>query len=128
MNGVSFFAWDLDVIFFRHTNFWRFKISNFFFNLDFGCHRKMYWLVPCVPIFRGCFWLKIPKRCVYVNMLFLVLILVKNVFLGLKKGINDLLHQVAPKHTAVLLNIINWMGTYARKRLKATSKRANSQI
>ena len=36
-------------------------------------------------------------------MLFLVLILVKNVFLGLKKGINDLLHQVVPKHTAQYL-------------------------
>ena len=49
----------------------------------------MYRLGPCIPIL-GFFLLKIQKRCVYANMLFLVLILVKNVFLGLKKGINDL--------------------------------------
>ena len=36
----------------------------------------------------------------YVIMLFLVLVLIKNVFLGLKKGISILLHQVAQKHTA----------------------------
>ena len=31
--------------------------------------------------------LKVQKECVYVNMLFLVLILFNNIFLGLKKGI-----------------------------------------
>ena len=36
-------------------------------------------------------------------MLFLVLILVKNVFLGSKKGISELLRQVAPKHTATVI-------------------------
>ena len=47
----------------------------------------MYRLVPCIPIFRG-FLLKMQKGCVYVNMLFFVLALIKNVFLGLKKCIS----------------------------------------
>ena len=33
-------------------------------------------------------------------MLKIALVLVKNVFFGLKKGISELLHWVAPKHTA----------------------------
>ena len=46
------------------------------------------------------------KGCVYVNMLFLVLILIKICVLICKKGIIELLHQIAQKHTAVgtLLN------------------------
>ena len=36
-------------------------------------------------------------------MLFLVLTLFKNVFLGLGKGISKQMHQVAAKHTANLL-------------------------
>ena len=59
----------------------------------------MYRLGPCIPIFRGEL-LKVQKGCVYVNMLFLVLILIKNVFLNLKKGISRLMHQVPQKHTA----------------------------
>ena len=75
-----------------HTDFLRFKISKkyFFLNLDFRCHRKMYRLVPRIPTFRGREGglLKVQKECAYVNMLFLVLILFKNAFLGLKKGIH----------------------------------------
>ena len=51
----------------------------------------MYKLGPCIPIFRGFFLLKIQKRCVYVNMLKIALVLIKTVFLGLKKGISRLL-------------------------------------
>ena len=47
----------------------------------------MYRLVPRIPIFREGGSLKVQKECAYVNMLFLVLILFKNAFLGLKKGI-----------------------------------------
>ena len=47
----------------------------------------MYGLVPCIPILRV-FLLKVQKGCVYVNMLFFVLILVKNALLCLKKGIS----------------------------------------
>ena len=36
---------------------------------------------------RGWGVLKVQKECVYVNMLFLVLILFNNISLGLKKGI-----------------------------------------
>ena len=35
-------------------------------------------------------------------MLKVALVLVKNVFFGLKKGISGLLHWVTPKHTAIL--------------------------
>ena len=57
-------------------------------------------LFPCIPIFRGVFLLKVQKECVYVIMLKIALVLVKNVFFGLKKGISELLHWVAAKHTA----------------------------
>ena len=36
-------------------------------------------------------------------MLKIALVLVKNVFFGLKKGISELMHWVAPKHTAIEL-------------------------
>ena len=54
----------------------------------------------------GLFFIKSAKRCVYVNMLFLILVLVENVFIGLKKGISKKMHWVAAKHTAVkVLNL-----------------------
>ena len=52
----------------------------------------MYSLGPCMPILRGVFLLKVQKGCVYVNILFLVLIFFKSVFLGSKKGISKKLH------------------------------------
>ena len=61
----------------------------------------MYRLGSCIPILRVFFLLKVQKRCVYVNILFLVLILVENVFIGLKKGISKKMHWVAAKHTAI---------------------------
>ena len=61
----------------------------------------MYRLGTCIPIFRGFFLLKVQKGCVYVIMLFLILILFKNVFLDLKKGISRPMSQVAPKHTVM---------------------------
>ena len=48
----------------------------------------MYRLGPCIPIFKGFFSLKAQKGCVYMIMLKIVLVVVKNVFLGLKKGIS----------------------------------------
>ena len=66
---------------FRHTDFSRFKISEkkILKNSDFGCYRKMYRLDPCIPILSGgeVFSLKMQKGYVYVNMSFLVLILLK---------------------------------------------------
>ena len=54
------------------------------------CHWKMYRLVPCIPIFRGFFKLKVQKGCVYVIMLKIALILLKiYIFMG-KKGISRL--------------------------------------
>ena len=60
----------------------------------------MYRLVPCIPIFRGFFLLKVQKGCVYVIMSKVALVLVKNVLFGLKKGISGLVSQIAAKHTA----------------------------
>ena len=57
--------------FFRHPDFLRFNIlkKKIFKNLDFGYHRKMYRLVPCIPILRGFFFMKNAKKmciCEYV--------------------------------------------------------------
>ena len=68
----------------------------------------MYRLGPCIPIFRG-FLLRVQEGRVYVIMLFLVLVLIRNVFLGLKKGISRLLHQVAQKHTTKFWVLYSWM-------------------
>ena len=44
-------------------------------------------LGPFIPIFRVFFFsLKVQKGCVYMIMLKIVLVVVKNVFLGFKKG------------------------------------------
>ena len=48
----------------------------------------MYRLVPCIPILGGGV-LKVQKECVYAIMLKIALVLVKNVFFGLKKGISE---------------------------------------
>ena len=62
----------------------------------------MYRLFPCVPIFRGFFFLlKVQKECVYVIMLKIALVLVKSMFFSLKKGISRLAGWVAQKNTAV---------------------------
>ena len=45
------------------------------------------------------------KECVYVIMLKIALVLVKNVFFGLKKSISGWVHQVAAKSTAS--NVLN---------------------
>ena len=76
--------------FFRHTDFLRFKILKkiFFFKFRFWVSWKKYRLVPCIPILRRLFLLKVQKRCVCVNMLFLVLMLLKIYVLIWKKGIS----------------------------------------
>ena len=55
----------------------------------------MYRLGPCIPICpcipSGSFLLKVQKECVYANILKIALVLIKNVFLGLKNGISGLL-------------------------------------
>ena len=61
----------------------------------------MYRLFPCIPIFRRSFLSKAQKECAYVIMLKIALVLVKNVFFSLKKGISGLLHWVAPKHNCL---------------------------
>ena len=39
-------------------------------------------------------------------MLKIALLLMKNVCFGLKKGISEFLHQVAPKHTADIPSVV----------------------
>ena len=50
----------------------------------------MYRLVISIPILRVLFLLKMQKGCVYVNMLFLILILFKNCVFIYKQGINNI--------------------------------------
>ena len=89
--------------FFKHTDFLRFKISKkiFFLNFDFGYQRKMYRLVPCIPIL-GSFLIKNEKRMCIGDYVIFVLVLVKMCFFSLKKGISRLLHWIDPKHTTGL--------------------------
>ena len=48
---------------------------------------------PCIPIFRGVFLIKkCFKKCVCVVGLKIALILVKNLFFGVKKGISEFWH------------------------------------
>ena len=65
----------------------------------------MYRLGPCIPIFSFFCLLKVQKGCVYVNILFLVLILFKICVFICKKGIITFLYWVAPKHTAYVFQI-----------------------
>ena len=46
---------------------------------------------PCIPIFKGVFLLKVQNECVYVIMLKIALVLVKNVFFDVKKAISELM-------------------------------------
>ena len=46
-------------------------------------------LFPCLPIFKGVFLLKVQKKCVYVIMLKIALVLAKNVFFDVEKGISE---------------------------------------
>ena len=57
-------------------------------------------LFPCIPIFRWFFLLKVQKRYVYVIILKIALIFVKNVLFRLKKGMSELLHWATQKHFA----------------------------
>ena len=56
------------------------------------CDRKMCELFPCVPIFRGGrgFRLKSVKKCACVVGLKIALLLVKSVFINVKKGMSKL--------------------------------------
>ena len=66
----------------------------FFLNSDSMYCRKMYGLVRCIPILgrggRGGFITSAKRMCicVYVIILKMTLVVVKNVFFGLKKGIS----------------------------------------
>ena len=79
--------------FFRDTDFLRFKISKFFFKKIqiLGIIEKR---IGCflVYLFLEVFLLKVRKECVYVTMSKIALVLVKNVYFDVKKGISRLLH------------------------------------
>ena len=50
----------------------------------------MYSLIPCIPILRVFFLLKMQKGCVYVNILLLILILFENCVFICEKGISNI--------------------------------------
>ena len=56
-------------------------------------------LFPCIPIFRGFFLLKSVKKMFMCGWVKITLLLVKNVFFDVKKGISELWHRVVQKHT-----------------------------
>ena len=67
-NWGFIFAWDLGVIFLAY---WVFKISKrILFKIQIlRFHRKMCWLFPCIPVFRGFFGLKsVKKMCMCVGV------------------------------------------------------------
>ena len=78
----------------------------------------MYTLGPCIPSFRCFFGLKVQKGCVYVNVLKIALVLIKNVLLGLKKGISRLLSRIAAKHTASTRNLTDRFFLWKKKTIK----------
>ena len=57
--------------------------------------------------FLGGFFIKSAKRMCRCDYVKITLVLVKNVFFGLKKGISGLLHWVAPKYTAYVSSTFN---------------------
>ena len=61
----------------------------------------MYRLGPCIPIFREVFLIKSAKRMCICEYVKIVLVLIKNALLGLKKGISRLLRWVAAKPSAI---------------------------
>ena len=52
--------------------------------------------------FKGLFLIKIAKKMCICEYIILVLILVENVFIGLKKGISKKMHWIAAKHIACI--------------------------
>ena len=69
--------------------------KNFFLNLDFGCHRKVYRFGPCIPIFRSFFIKNTKRMCICEGVIFSIDTCEK-CFFRFKKGISDFLSQVAP--------------------------------
>ena len=59
----------------------------------------MYGLFPCIPILGSFFQLKSVKKCVCVVGLEIALLLVKSVFINVKKGISELWRWVVAKQT-----------------------------
>ena len=97
------FAWDLGVIFsgipsFKIFGFWK---KTFLKIQILRCHKKMCRLIPCIPIFRGLFWLKSVNKCVCVLVLKITLLLAKNLFFGVKKCMSNFWRQVAAKYTTL---------------------------
>ena len=64
------------------------------------------WVFPFIPILGIFFRLKIVEKCVCVVELKIALLLVKSVFISVKKGMGELKRRVAAKQAAFLLNWI----------------------
>ena len=106
--------------YFSHTGFRRFKISKKIFLkiqiLDI-IEKCIRWVLVC-PFLGVFFGLKVQKGCAYVNVLKIALVLIKNVLLGLKKGISRLLSRIAAKHTASTRNLTDRFFLWKKKTIK----------
>ena len=56
-------------------------------------------LFPGIPIFSGFFSIKSVKKCACMVGLKIALLLVKNAFINVKKGMSELWRSVAARHT-----------------------------
>ena len=62
-------------------------------------------LFPCIPIFRGFFWLKSVKRNVFAMGLKNAMLPMKSVFINVKKGISELGASLAANHTIIVAEV-----------------------
>ena len=62
-------------------------------------------LFPCIPIFRGFFWLKSVKRNVFAMGLKNAMLPMKSVFINVKKGISKLGASLAANHTIIIAEV-----------------------
>ena len=85
-----YFLLEILASFFRHTDLSRYEISkkNFFSIQILGIIEKCIGCFLVYLFLGGVFLLKVQERCVYVFMLFLVLVHLKVCFLMGKKGIS----------------------------------------
>ena len=76
----------------------------------------MYGLFPCIPIFRYLFFsIKSVQRMCICDYVKIALLLANFVFFGLKKGIRQLLHWVAQKHTGYFVFLFSVLFFINRK-------------
>ena len=97
-----YFLLEIQASFFQAYGFFkdlRFR-KKIFFKFRFQVSQKNVQVVSLYTHFQGFFLLKVQKECVYVIMLKIILVHIKNYVLVVKKGISKLSRWVAQKSTA----------------------------